>query len=170
MRLPIHPLLLPFSHKISWLVSHIFYFPLLCLGSILSLLYGRPLVVAMRPREGAHGYVCSDSIRRHSLPRREQAEPADPAQEGRFVEISGYSFVTWAVISVDDPAVIAHEFKHVEAWLGPFAKHKLAFNLVPLMILGIFICPLIGWGMLSMAFSLAIMLVFSLMAFVKTFH
>lgn len=86
------------------------------------------------------------------------------------MEISGYSFVGWGVIAVDDPAVIQHEFSHVENWLGPFSAGKLAFNVVPLMIAGIFVTPLIGLGAVSFALSLAVVLAFSLMSFVKIFH
>ena len=169
LRLPLHPLLLPFSRRTSWLVSHFFYFPILSVGSLLSLAYGRPLVIALRPRTGTGPYLCSQELRIRDIHRQNGSK-----QEGnsgrQFVEISGYSFVSWAIISVDDPAIISHEFRHVQAWLGPFTSNKLAFNVVPPIVLGILIAPLVGWGTLSLAFSLALMFVFSLTAFVKTFH
>ncbi len=76
----------------------------------------------------------------------------------------------WGVIAVDDPLVIEHEFSHVENWLGRYNPNKLVFNIVPLMILGIFVTPMFGMGPLSLALSLALVLTFSLMAFVKIFH
>jgi len=121
----------------------------------------------MRPRAEGPPYVCSREVDRH--PSASRAD-ADGQPTGCYVEISGYSFVGWGVIAVDDPGVIRHEFSHVENWLGPFSPGKLAFNAVPLMIAGIFITPLIGLGAVSFALSLAVVLAFSLMAFVKIFH
>jgi hypothetical protein len=120
----------------------------------------------MKPRTEGPPYVCSRDVRRHPP----AGVDGDGQSAGCYVEISGYSFVGWGVIAVDDPSVIQHEFSHVENWLGPFSPGKLAFNIVPLMIAGIFITPLIGLGVVSFALSLAVVLAFSLMSFVKIFH
>lgn len=148
------------------MISHIIYFPGLCIACILSLLYGRPLALVLRERKKGSPYLCSSEIKRAGK------SPASFSTEGArpFVEISGYSFVGWGVIAVDDLMVIEHEFSHVENWLGSYNQNKLVFNLVPLMTAGIFITPLIGLGPLSLALSLALVLTFSLMAFVKIFH
>jgi hypothetical protein len=121
----------------------------------------------LRPRREGLQYICSNDIK-----STRTNVPIPTGTEGRkpFVEISGYSFVGWGVIAVDDPMVIDHEFGHVENWLGRYNQNKLVFNLVPLMTAGIFITPLIGLGPLSLALSLALVLTFSLMAFVKIFH
>ncbi len=169
LRIPLRPLILPLPRKASWVLSHLVYFPALCIASILSLVYGRPLAFLLRPRVCGSPYICSQDV---SKPSSGVAEPQGPSRDGRrqYVEISGYSFVGWGVIAVDDPLVIRHEFSHVEAWLGTYTPGKLAFNLVPLMIAGIFITPLMGLGPLSLALSLTLVLTFSLMAFVKIFH
>ncbi len=167
VHLPFRPLLFHLPRKVSWGLSHIIYFPALCLACVLSICYGRPLALVMKPREEGPPYVCSREMRS----RRTTSEPQPDGQADRhYVEISGYSFVGWGIIAVDDPSVIRHEFAHVQSWLGPFSPGKLAFNLVPLMIAGIFITPLIGLGAVSFALSLAVMLAFSLMSFVKIFH
>jgi len=167
-RLPIHALLLPLPRKTAWIVSHIFYFPVLCLVSILSLLYARPTALLLKPRSGAQAYVCSRDI---PTPVTHGAAEGNGERRRRgFVEISGYSFVGWGVIAVDDPMVIQHEFNHVQGWLGRYTPGKLAFNLIPLMVAGIFVTPLVGLGWISMALSLGLVFTFSLTAFVKVFH
>lgn len=166
VHLPFRPLLFHLPRKVSWTLSHLFYFPALCLACVLSLCYGRPLALVMKPRTEGPPYVCSRDVHRHPPASGVDAD----GQAGCYVEISGYSFVGWGVIAVDDPAVIQHEFSHVENWLGPFSAGKLAFNVVPLMIAGIFVTPLIGLGAVSFALSLAVVLAFSLMSFVKIFH
>jgi hypothetical protein len=170
LHLPVGPLLLPFSRKASWILSHALYFPALCIACILSILYGRPLALVLRPRGGRPEYVCSQELR--SAPRTRTGTDGGPKDNpnGPYVEISGYSFIGWGVIAVNDPMVIAHEFSHVENWLGSYTHNKLAFNIVPLMVAGIFIAPLMGLGPLSFALSLTLVLTFSLMAFVKVFH
>jgi len=167
LHIPIRPLILPFSRTTSWVISHLIYFPALCLACILSLLYGRPVALVLRPRREGLKYICSDEIKRAGKDAQIQCRTDERRP---FVEISGYSFVGWGVIAVNDPMVIEHEFGHVENWLGRYNQNKLVFNLVPLMTAGIFITPLIGLGPLSLALSLALVLTFSLMAFVKIFH
>lgn len=164
--IPLRPLLLPFSRRTSWIISHLVYFPALCLACLLSLLYGRPLAIVLRPGREGTPYVCGNDVRRLERSHITKVEGLSRP----FVEISGYSFVGWGVIAVDDTMVIEHEFLHVENWLGSYSQNKLAFNLVPLMTAGIFLTPLIGLGPLSLALSLALVLAFSLMAFVKVFH
>jgi hypothetical protein len=111
-------------------------------------------------------YICGNDFRRLEKNRMSQVQ----GQGRPLVEISGYSFVGWGVIAVDESMVIEHEFLHVENWLGSYSQNKLVFNLVPLMTAGIFVTPLIGLGPLSLVLSLALVLTFSLMAFVKIFH
>jgi hypothetical protein len=168
IRLPFRPLVLPFRVKISWALSHLLYFPALCTACFLSLLYGRPLALLLRPRGGPLPYVCSREF--SSRKGRETLHSKAMKSNGNYVEISGYSFIGWGVVAVDDGTVIRHEFGHVEAWLGDYSPHKLAFNLVPLMVAGIFVTPFVGLGPISLALSLALVLTFSLMAFVKMFH
>lgn len=169
LHLPVHPLMLPFSRKVSWTISHFIYFPGLCVACILSLGYGRPLALVLKPRGQGAPYVCSRDVN-NAGEAVCQPEEREGEHNRRYVEISGYSFVGWGVISVDDEMVIKHEFSHVENWLGRYNPNKLVFNVVPLMVLGIFVAPLIGLGPLSLALSLALVLTFSLMAFVKLFH
>ncbi len=128
------------------------------------------MVLGMKPRTGGPPYVCSRELRREADDACEAGDAYPGFPTRNFVEISGYSFVGWGVIAVDDPAVIRHEYLHVENWLGPYGPGKLAFNLVPLMIAGIFLTPFLGLGAVSLALSLALVLAFSLMAFVKIFH
>ncbi len=168
IRLPFHPLVFPFRLKVSWALSHLFYFPALCIACLLSLLYGRPLALLLRPRGGPLPYVCSREFSARKGPEMLQSKAMKA--HGNYVEISGYSFIGWGVIAVDDDMVIRHEFSHVEAWLGVYNPHKLAFSLVPLIVAGIFITPFLGLGPISLALSLTLVLAFSLMAFVKIFH
>jgi hypothetical protein len=135
IHLPFRPLVFPFRLRVSWVLSHLFYFPVLC---------GK-----REPK---------------SLPSQAMKS------NDNYVEISGYSFVGWGVVAVDDAMVIHHEFSHVEAWLGDYSPNKLAFNLVPLIVAGIFVTPFLGLGPISLALSLTLVLTFSLMAFVKIFH
>jgi hypothetical protein len=168
IRLPFRPLVFPFRLRVSWVLSHLFYFPVLCTACVLSLLYGRPLALLLKPRGGGLPYVCS---REFSGKREPKSLPSQAMKSNdNYVEISGYSFVGWGVVAVDDAMVIHHEFSHVEAWLGDYSPNKLAFNLVPLIVAGIFVTPFLGLGPISLALSLTLVLTFSLMAFVKIFH
>lgn len=121
----------------------------------------------MKPRRDGPPYICSREVLGHESVRPKTDEHRNGS---RYVEVSGYSFVGWGVIAVDDRIVIEHEFSHVQGWLGPYNPNKLIFNLVPLIVAGIFITPLIGLGPVSLALSLVLVLTFSLMSFVKLFH
>ncbi len=121
----------------------------------------------MKPRRDGPPDICSREVRGHESVRPK----TDGYRNGsRYVEISGYSFVGWGVIAVDDRSVIEHEFFHVQGWLRPYNPNKLIFNLVPLIVAGIFITTLIGLGPISLALSPVLVLTFSLISFVKLFH
>jgi len=167
LHLPFRPLLLHFPRQLSWVIAHLIYFPVLCLACLLSILYGRPVALLMKRRSGNPTYVCSRDIKSlEKSPRKREVG----RKRRRYIEISGYSLVGWGIIGVDDPVVIDHEFGHILAWLGPYTQNKLIFNLVPMMVAGMFLLPLVGLGELSLALSLLLVLAFSLMAFVRLFH
>lgn len=155
-----------FPRTVSWAIAHAVYFPFLCLACLLSIIYGRPTALIMKPRTGQANYICSRDIKKNKTEGKKSGDFLGK----KSIEISGYSFVGWGILSVDDPYVIHHEFEHVSQWLGGYSGSKLAFSLVPLMVAGIFLTPLLGMGEMSLVLSLLLVLTFSLMAFVKIFH